>query len=97
MPILECRTPDGFARDILLEDGDEVSVGRSPENTLTEGGNALSRRHAVVRYVAELCVVHDLNSSNGTYLNGDDVTRPLVLIHGDTVTCGELAMTYVED
>ena len=69
MPILECRGPAGCARDIPMEDGDEVSVGRSPENTLTEGGQALSRKHAVVSYAEELVVRRDLNSSIGTFLN----------------------------
>ena len=97
MPRLECRTPDGFAEDIDLTDGVEVSVGRSPENTLTEGGHALSRRHALVSFVDGLAVVKDLNSSNGTFYNGDEVKRPLVLAHGDVVSCGELSMTFMED
>ena len=97
MPVLQCRTPDGFSKDIPLRDGDEVTVGRSPDSTLTEGGNALSRRHAVLSYIDGLGVVKDLNSSNGTFMNGDEVSRPLVLAHGDVVTCGELSMTYMED
>ena len=96
MPRLECRTPDGFTRDIELTHGLEVSVGRDPTCTLTEGGGALSRRHATVSYFDGLAIVEDLNSSNGTFLNRQEVTRPEVLLPGDVVMCGELAMTFIE-
>jgi len=96
VPRLECRGPEGFSRDFALVDGTEVSVGRSPDCTMTEGGQALSRRHATVAYWDGLAIVEDLNSSNGTFLNGQEVTRPEVLLSGDTVMCGELAMTYYD-
>ena len=79
-----------------MTDGVEISVGRSPENTLTEGGHALSRRHAVVRTIDGVTILEDLNSSNGTFLNGDEVNRPQVLAHGDVVTCGELSIAFVD-
>lgn len=97
MPRVECRTPDGFAKDIPLAEGVEVSVGRAPENTLTEGGQALSRKHAVIHYIDGLPILKDLNSSNGTFLNGEEVHRPQVLSHGDVVTCGELSLTFIGD
>jgi len=96
VPRLECRTPDGFTRDIEMSHGVEVSVGRDPACTLTEGGGALSRRHATVGFFDCLAIVSDLNSSNGTFLNGQEVNRPEVLLAGDVVMCGELSMTYVE-
>lgn len=96
MPRLECRTPDGFSRDFALTEGMEVSVGRSPDCTLTEGGGALSRRHATVGFWDGLAIVEDLRSSNGTFLNGKDLKRPEVLVTGDVVMCGDLAMTFFE-
>ena len=68
MPRVECRTNDGFARDFDMTDGVEISVGRSPDNTLTEGGQALSRRHAVIHFIEGLTILKDLNSSNNTFL-----------------------------
>ena len=97
MARLECRTTDGFSRDFDLQEGDEISIGRSPENTLTEGGQALSRRHATITHLDGLTILNDLNSSNGTFLNGDEVSRPQVLTHGDVATCGELTMTLVAE
>ena len=97
MPRVECRTNDGFAKDFEMSEGVEISVGSSPDNTLTEGGQALSRRHAVINFIDGLTILKDLNSSNGTFLNGDEVDRPQVLSHGDVVTCGELSLTYVDD
>jgi len=97
MPILQCSSPDGFSKEIDLAEVGEVSVGRSPDNTLTEGGHALSRRHSLVIHADGITVVRDMNSSNGTFLNGEEVHRPRILSHGDVVTCGELSMTFYSD
>ncbi len=97
MPRLEVTGTDGFTQEIVLQEGLPITIGRSPENTLTQGGSGLSRRHATIVYADGLVFLEDHNSSNGTFLNGEEITRPQVLESGDIITCGELQLIFYED
>lgn len=63
-------------------------VGRSDDVDFPLDDRGVSRRH--LRFYAKEgnYVVEDLDSSNGTYLNGDRLTRPTPLKEGDTVGLG---------
>ncbi len=97
MARLEVSGTGDFQRTLVLREGEEVSIGRAPENTLTEGGHGLSRKHATLTLSEGIVILRDLNSSNGSFLNGEEITRPHVLESGDTVTCGELQLIYYDD
>jgi len=53
----------------------EVTVGRTPGNTIVIENPGVSRRHAVIRLEDERPVLEDLGSANGTYVNGQRVGR----------------------
>jgi predicted component of type VI protein secretion system len=57
--------------------GQDVRIGRSPDNELClrDDGKAVSRFHAELRPDASGYVVFDLNSQNGTWVDGERVTR----------------------
>lgn len=97
MPRLEITGTNGFEKVIYLRENDPVTIGRSPENTLTEGGSALSRKHATIVLGEGIVVLRDHNSSNGTFLNGEEINRPHVLEQNDVITCGELEITYFDE
>lgn len=68
-----------------------VVIGRHPilaDHVLDEPG--VSRRHARIRFVRNAFQVEDLNSGNGTLLNGTplDPYRPVRLGAGDRLQCG---------
>src|SRR3712207_5902698 len=67
--------------------GEEFSVGRESSNSLSAGDGLLSRRHCVVRREAGGYKVYDLESLNGTFVNGVPV-KERVLEHGDRLTVG---------
>lgn len=69
------------------------SIGRSPENDLCLHDNLLSRRHTSIRFEDNSHVVHDLGSTNGTFVNEQRITRH-VLRHGDVVRIGDATLTY---
>jgi pSer/pThr/pTyr-binding forkhead associated (FHA) protein len=48
----------------------EVSIGRDTSNQLYAGDGSLSRKHCVVRRAGASCTVYDLQSRNGTRVNG---------------------------
>jgi len=52
-----------------------VTIGRDPENGIVLDHTAISRFHARITCEKDQYFVHDLGSTNGTYLNGRRVTR----------------------
>ncbi|MCX6848547.1 MAG: FHA domain-containing protein, partial [Verrucomicrobia bacterium] len=57
---------------------------------------AVSSRHAVIITRSGHSTVHDLNSSNGTWINGKRVESQ-ALQHGDVVQFGRLSMNFVDE
>lgn len=70
-----------------LERGDTV-IGRSQQATVTLDDDSISRQHCTLTRVGDQFVVEDRGSSNGTYVNGDRVSRA-VLKDGDKIRVGE--------
>ncbi len=56
----------------------------------------LSRKHLALDREGTNWVVRDLGSTNGTFLNGTQITAPQVLRPRDRVTAGELILTFSE-
>lgn len=71
-----------------------VSLGRSDDAHILLRGNQVSRRHARIHKDASGVVLEDVGSTNGTYLNGEKVTRPVVLRVGDTIKVGEFELQF---
>jgi signal transduction histidine kinase/pSer/pThr/pTyr-binding forkhead associated (FHA) protein len=73
-----------------------TTLGRAKENDIVILDASLSRMHARVDVNGDRIVLSDLQSSNGTFVNGDRITD-CVLKHGDTVMCGDVALQFRED
>ena len=67
--------------------GRRTTIGRTPDNDMRIDADFVSRHHAVVLRHGERTVLEDLNSTNGTYVNGQRVSR-CTLNEGDLVTLG---------
>ncbi len=78
--------------------GDQLSVGRDSGNNLCLRDRAVSRRHFAISKTDAAFHLIDLESHNGTFVNGIPVRRKL-LTHGDTVRVGrcELVFLITED
>jgi len=70
-----------------------VTIGRLPDNAVIVDNPAVSGHHARVIRDGDQLIVEDLRSTNGTFVNGQPVTRH-VLQHGDTVLVGKHQLTY---
>jgi hypothetical protein len=91
-------------RKILLSADREILVGRLdaahgifPELDMTTDGGleqGVSRRHARIYTRDGTCFVEDLDSTNGTFLNGERVTPylPYAFHDGDTLTFGTMRL-----
>ena len=71
----------------------EVVIGRE-DTDLTIDDVELSRRHAVVRRHASRLQVEDLGSTNGTYLNEEQLDGPQPLHPGDRIRIGDCEFSY---
>lgn len=75
---------------------DVVTVGRQSDCTIVLGDQNASRRHAEVRPVDDGFVVVDLASTNGTKVNGANVTQHL-LRPGDQIAFGATTVRFEQD
>ncbi len=92
--------PEGFGAELVLLSGSDESrrvrirhqghvVGRSPDADIHIDDPYASEFHARVGIQDDRVVVHDLGSTNGTYVNGRRVTSPTSASRGDTVQIGK--------
>lgn len=64
---------------------DCLVIGRSPDCDVCIPDRRISRRHARVHWDGASFTLHDLDSANGTYLNGQRITIPEALRDGDQI------------
>jgi len=70
-------------------------LGRDPEATVHVDHPSVSRRHARISMQAGRAVLEDLESRNGTFLDGRQVTSPTDLQHGAIIGLGPIALTFL--
>ena len=75
---------------------DRTSLGRRPYNDIVIDNLAVSGEHAVLQMVDTEIYVEDLNSTNGTYVNGKAVKKQL-LQHADVVEIGKYKISFVAE
>jgi transcriptional regulator with GAF, ATPase, and Fis domain len=75
-----------------LPEGD-ISIGRESSNDLWAPDPALSRRHCTITHQDETFLIRDLNSHNGTLVNGVPVVEQ-ELRHGDQVALGDSVLVF---
>ena len=73
---------------------DKTTLGRRPYNDIVIDNLAVSGEHAVLQMVGQDVFIEDLNSTNGTYINGKAVKKQL-LQHNDTVEIGKYKIKYM--
>ncbi|MGE0761631.1 MAG: FHA domain-containing protein [Pirellulaceae bacterium] len=87
--VLEIRAGGEAGRKIWLLEGQAVTVGRhvSADFVIAQDPR-LSSRHFEVRCGTDACVLRDLNSTNGTFVNGTRI-REQTLRDGDEILAGQ--------
>jgi Nif-specific regulatory protein len=66
---------------------DELSIGRKSSNALPIADTSVSRHHCTIRALGGQYTIYDLDSQNGTIVNGVPA-RERVLAHGDEIVIG---------
>ncbi|MFZ2308008.1 MAG: FHA domain-containing protein [Rhodoferax sp.] len=75
---------------------DKTTLGRRPYNDIVIDNLAVSGEHAVLQMTGGEVFLEDLNSTNGTYLNGKAIKKQQ-LQNGDSVEIGKYKIKFVGD
>ena len=94
-----------MARLILSLDGqvlaeynmskERYTIGRLPDNDVRIDNPAVSGHHSLIINILNDSFLEDLNSTNGTYVNGRLIKKH-ALQHGDTITIGHHQLRFVD-
>ena len=88
---------EGNRKDSVWElRDDRTQIGRDPKCNIAINDPNLSRIHAEIFREENGFVLYDKNSSNGSHINGDRVTRQ-VLLPGDQIEIGKTKIEVLED
>lgn len=77
---------------------DEITIGRSEDNTIVLNIAEVSRAHTAFIKVEEGYMIKDLGSTNGTFVDKKEIGDKYLLKPGDTVMLGDaIYMTYMAE
>jgi FHA domain len=77
-------------------EGDQLIIGRDVTSSIAIGDAEVSRKHARLTSQGGKYVIEDLGSTNGTFVNGQRLSGPVVLKPGDLVALGEQIVLVYE-
>jgi pSer/pThr/pTyr-binding forkhead associated (FHA) protein len=73
---------------------DVTVLGRSPQTDIPLADDNASRRHCQVRKWAGKFLVEDLQSKNGTFVNGAKISKEHPLNDGDLIAVGDTTIVF---
>jgi len=90
--VFHCRIAWG-EREVALEEGENV-LGRDPDSAMWIDLNSVSRRHARIIIADGAATIEDLDSRNGTYVQGERIRAATRLSDGDRIKIGAAALVF---
>jgi hypothetical protein len=90
---LVLKLPDGRTRDIPL-DRERITIGRRADNDVCLPFPGVSAEHAAVVTILDDSFLEDLNSTNGTLVNGRSIAKHFLRDH-DEIDIGRQVLIYV--
>lgn len=94
LTVKEGATPELSPGDSLALGGEEL-LGRGEGSDIILRDSFASTRHALVYFKEGQYWLEDLQSTNGTYLNGIPIDQPIVLADGDIIKIGGIIFQFV--
>lgn len=73
---------------------DITTIGRAVENDVIITSRRVSREHARLRRERWRVLLEDLNSTNGTFLNGERILNPVELRDEDRIRIGDVTFVF---
>jgi len=72
----------------------EYTIGRAPDNKIELADGSVSSKHARIARTTEGFVLEDLQSRNGTFVNGERIEQQRLLTDGDLIRLGKVILTF---
>ncbi len=109
-PAVESGTPKArYGRLVVAEPGGShlapgtvftlqavTSLGRKPSNTIVLDDDFVSGEHTLISWREGRPWIEDVESTNGTFLNDSEVTRPTAITEGDIIGIGGVRLKWTE-
>ena len=73
---------------------ESLSIGRNSNNDVIVHDAFVSAEHACLTVTKKGCVLSDMNSTNGTYVNGAKIDAEVLLSSGDRITIGPITFRF---
>jgi pSer/pThr/pTyr-binding forkhead associated (FHA) protein len=73
-----------------------INIGRRLENDLVIADPRVSRNHAQLQAIEGHYVLFDLNSTRGTFVNGNRIIQTIIYPN-DTISLGGVTLTFYQD
>lgn len=87
---------DGLVLKEILLNKERLTIGRKPHNDIQIDNLAISGEHAVVVTILNDSFLEDMNSTNGTLVNGQPIKKHF-LRNNDVVELGKYKLKYMAD
>ncbi len=97
MPTLVVEKGHDKGKAIPITPNQTVIIGRDTSTALPLRDHMTSRMHFKIEAREDGYWLHDLESMNGTYLNGAKIKLPIKLEVGDLIKVGETLFTFLAD
>jgi FHA domain-containing protein/zinc ribbon protein len=94
-PALIVRSGGGRAGETFNPEGEETTIGRSPDCGIFLDDVTVSRKHAVLRRSGRTFTIEDQGSLNGTFVNRRRV-ESAELEDGDELQIGKYRLTFLD-
>lgn len=85
---------DGLVLKEIALDKERLTIGRKPHNDIQIDNLAISGEHAVIVTILKDSFLEDLNSTNGTLVNGQPIKKH-ILRNNDVVELGKYRLKYL--
>jgi len=88
--LIQANDDLGESRQFVAQ---EILIGRDPANPFHLEDGTVSVRHLKLTFRNQHWWAEDLESTNGSYLNGDQILSPVILTDGDELRLGQVVLT----
>jgi hypothetical protein len=85
---------DELGEMTLIVDSASMKIGRMAPADLVIPHKSMSREHCVIGLASDELLVTDLNSTNGTYIDGERITRATILPVGSVLQLGQVSLKH---